>query len=85
MAKANKKIDMMRNSSTVDSTSNSSLSVSRAGATIVEAMGAMNAYMAIRTVDVHRRCAGQLLHVYKFGLIVSGFVISILLLKKVGN
>ena len=61
IANANRKIDIIRNSSTVEVSWNSSLSVSKAGATIVEAIGAMKAYMAIRTVDVHRRCAGQLL------------------------
>jgi len=56
--------------------SNSSAIVSSAGATMVDAIGAMNANMAISMVDAHRRCLGQLCgfsgssgpsHVTRFG------------------
>ena len=60
MANASKKIDMTRNCSISDRISNSSAIVSSAGATMVDAIGAINANMAIRMVDAHRRCLGQL-------------------------
>lgn len=59
MANASRNIDMTRNSSTLVLRSNSLLMVSSAGATIVEAIGAMNAYMAMIIVEIHLRWAGQ--------------------------